>query len=67
MAKLSSAGRKALPSSQFAGPNRTFPVNDKVHERQAIRMAPRSVKAGNISPSIASKIVAKAKAKLKGK
>lgn len=31
MAKLTSAERNALPDSDFAGPNRTYPVPDKSH------------------------------------
>lgn len=64
MAKLSSAGRKALPQKVFAGPNRSYPINDRIHAEKAIQLAPRGVKAGNISKATEQKIVAKAKAKL---
>lgn len=33
MAKLSAADRKALPAADFAGPDRSFPVNDANHAR----------------------------------
>ncbi len=36
MAKLTKAQRAALPKSAFAGPDRTFPVNDKAHARAAL-------------------------------
>lgn len=64
MPKLTAAGRKALPNNQYAGPNRSYPVNDKVHAQKAIQLAPRGVKAGNISKATEQKIVSKAKAKL---
>ena len=35
MAKLTTAERNALPDSAFAGPNRSYPVNDKAHARNA--------------------------------
>lgn len=48
MAKLSAKARKALPASDFAGPDRSFPINDKNHARAAlmeINHAPASAKA----------------------
>ena len=35
MARLSASARKALPGSAFAGPNRSFPVQDKDHAQAA--------------------------------
>lgn len=35
MAKLTSAARKKIPSSKFAGPGHSFPVEDKAHIRAA--------------------------------
>lgn len=35
MAKLTTAERNALPDSAFAGPNRSYPVNDKAHAANA--------------------------------
>lgn len=64
MAKMSTSKRKSLRSSQFAGPGRSFPINDAAHARAAIRMAPRSYNAGNISKSTEKRIVARAKRKL---
>jgi len=37
MAKLSAAQRKKLPAKAFAGPNRSFPMNDMNHIRAAVR------------------------------
>jgi hypothetical protein len=64
MAKLTSAKRKKMPKKQFAGPNRSFPINDKTHARLAISGATRSERAGNISASQAERIKAKARARL---
>ena len=36
MAKLSKSQRASLPASKFAGPNRSFPVNDPDHARAAL-------------------------------
>jgi len=36
MAKLTSKQRNKLPASKFAGPNRSFPVNDANHARAAL-------------------------------
>ena len=64
MAKLEAAARNALPKSEFAGPGRSFPINDKEHARKAIQLAPRSLHAGNISRATEERIVAKARKKL---
>lgn len=36
MAKLTTADRKALPSQDFAGPDRSYPVPDASHARNAL-------------------------------
>ncbi len=64
MAKLNSKARNALPDSAFAGPGRSFPVEDKVHAEKALQLVGRSVKAGNTTPAQAATIKAKARAKL---
>lgn len=64
MAKLTTTQRNAIPAKQFAGPNRSFPINDPTHARMAISGATRSENAGNISESTAEEIKAKARAKL---
>ena len=37
MARLTAGQRKKLPAKAFAGPNRSFPMNDKNHIRAAVR------------------------------
>jgi hypothetical protein len=64
MAKLSGAARKRLPARAFAGPGRSFPVQDKKHARLAISGATRSVHAGNISRAEADRIRSRARARL---
>ena len=39
MAKLTSARRRALPSSIFALPGRHYPLNDKSHAKNALSRA----------------------------
>ncbi len=34
--RLSAATRRNMPKSDFAGPSKSFPVNDKTHAREAI-------------------------------
>jgi len=58
MARLTAAQRKALPDSDFAGPNRTFPVEDKAHA-----VAAQMLK-GNAPPSARGKIQAAVNKKL---
>jgi len=65
MAKLTAKARKAMPKSKFAGPDKSFPINDPTHARLAISGATRAKNAGNISASTEAKIKAKARAKLK--
>ena len=68
MAKLNSKARGKLPKGDFAGPGRSFPIEDKVHAEKALQLVGRSVKAGNTTPAQAATIKAKARAKLgKGK
>jgi hypothetical protein len=66
MAKLSSAGRKALPKSEFAGPNRSYPVPDKSHARNALARASQAVHEGRMSESTKEKIDMKADKVLHG-
>ena len=59
--KLTATKRKAIPDDEFLGPGRTFPAPDASHARAAIRDAPISEHAGNISASTAASIQAKAR------
>lgn len=58
---LNAAKRKALPKSTFGLPgSRKYPMPDRSHAANAKARATQQVKAGNLSPSSASKIRAKA-------
>jgi hypothetical protein len=64
MAKLTEKGRKALPSRDFAGPGRSFPIENKAHARAALQDLPRDK---SLTLREAQKIHAAATRKLKGK
>lgn len=36
MAKLTAKKRNAIPTKDFAGPDRSYPINDKNHARNAL-------------------------------
>ena len=59
MAKLTTAKRNALPNSAFAGPNRTYPINNRSHAKAAERM-------GRPGPELREKIDAKVAHKFPG-
>jgi len=61
MAKLTAAKRNKLPGSTFAGPDRSYPIPDASHARNALARA--SQHAG---PALKSKIRAKVRAKFPG-
>jgi hypothetical protein len=61
MARLTTAERNALPDSDFAGPNRSYPVEDAAHAKNA-----KSRVSQFGSPSLKKKVNAKANASLKG-
>lgn len=65
MAKLSTKQRKKLPKSEFAGPDRSYPVNDKSHARNAKARASEMENKGKLSESSKNKIDAKADRVLK--
>jgi hypothetical protein len=67
MSKLSAKARSKIPAKDFAGPGRSFPIENKSHAKAAISGATRSERAGNISLEEAVKIKAAARAKLAGK
>lgn len=60
MAKLTAAARKKIPTSKFAGPNRSYPVEDRAHAANAKARATQAVKAGRMSSSQGAAIKAKA-------
>jgi hypothetical protein len=55
VAKLTAKTRKAIPTKDFAGPDRSYPIPDKSHARNALARA-----AGK---PVAAKVKAKVKAK----
>lgn len=65
MAVLTAKKRKALPASKFAGPDRSYPVNDKAHAANAKARATQMERKGKLSASAADKIRAKANKVLK--
>lgn len=66
MGLLTAKDRKALPAKAFAGPGRSYPVNDRAHAADAKARASQMVKAGKLSPSVAKRIDAKANKVLRG-
>lgn len=64
MANLSTASRKRLPNSVFAGPDRSYPIPDKAHAANAKARATQAVNAGRMSLATKAKIDAKANKKL---
>lgn len=55
MARLTSKQRNKLPAKAFAGPGRSFPINDRAHAANAKARA-----AQFASPALKSRIDAKA-------
>jgi hypothetical protein len=53
MGKLTAKERNALPAKDFAGPHRSFPVNDENHARNAL------ARASQFHPELKAKIRAK--------
>lgn len=66
MARLTAAKRNSLPASAFAGPNRTYPVEDASHARAAKSGASRAKSVGNIGGSTKKRVDAKANRVLAG-
>jgi hypothetical protein len=60
MAKLTTKSRKALPAQDFAGPDRSFPIPDASHARNAL------ARVGNKSPAKKAKVRAAVKQKFPG-
>lgn len=64
MAKLTAKSRKRLPKSDFAGPGRSYPVEDRGHAVAAKSRASAAEHAGRMSKGEEAKIDAKANKKL---
>jgi hypothetical protein len=68
MAKLTTKQRNKLPKSEFGEPGkRAYPMPDKAHARNAKARASEMEHKGKLSPSMKSKIDAKANKVLKKK
>jgi hypothetical protein len=46
MAKLSTEQREKMPAKEFAGPGRSYPINDPKHARAALML----INEGGLSP-----------------
>lgn len=64
MAVLTAAKRNKIPTSQFAGPDRSYPVEDRAHAINAKARAKQQLNAGNLSEEEYADIIAKANRKL---
>jgi hypothetical protein len=67
MTKLTTKSRDKLPERDFAGPGKTYPIEDKAHAANAKARAAQAVKAGRMSKSQEKSIDAKANKKLAGR
>ena len=60
MAKLTTEARKEIPSKDFAGPDRSYPIEDKAHARNALARV-----AQHGSPALQAKVRAAVHSKYK--
>jgi hypothetical protein len=61
MARLTTAKRKAIPSKDFAGPDRSYPINDASHARNALSRVSQ-----HGTPALQSRVKAAVKRKYPG-
>jgi hypothetical protein len=64
VAKLTTKERADLPAKDFGGPDRSFPMEDADHARDAISGAVHAWHAGHITDEEAKRIIAEARTKL---
>jgi hypothetical protein len=64
MVKLTSKARKKIPDKDFAGPGRSYPIEDKAHAADAKGRAKQQYKKGRISKATLDMIDSKANKKL---
>jgi|HubBroStandDraft_4_1064222.scaffolds.fasta_scaffold00046_30 hypothetical protein len=55
MAKLTAKVRNAIPSSEFAGPDRSYPIEDKSHARNALARASGKSVEGRVRAAVKRK------------
>lgn len=60
MSVLTAKKRKQLPAGAFAGPGRSYPVNDREHAGNAKARAKQQLDAGHITKAEYERIVAAA-------
>jgi hypothetical protein len=65
MAKLTSKTRKQIPDKDFAGPGRSYPIEDRAHAIDAKARAKQQYKKGRISKATLEQIDSKADKKLR--
>jgi hypothetical protein len=65
MAELTAKARSKIPSSEFAGPGRSYPIPDRSHAGNAKGRAAEQYKKGRLSKGAYDRIVARADRKLK--
>lgn len=55
MAKLNAAARKRIPSKDFAGPDRSYPIEDRSHARNALARASGKPVAAEVRAKVHAK------------
>lgn len=60
MSKLNAEQRNKLPTSAFAGPDRSYPINDRAHAGNAKARAQQQYNKGHISLKMLHDIDSKA-------
>jgi hypothetical protein len=66
LAKLTTKARKKIPSKSFAGPGRSYPIEDRAHAIDAKARAKQQFNKGRMSKSELASIDSKANKKLAG-
>ena len=66
MSKLTTKARNAIPTKEFAGPDRSYPVQDHAHAANAKGRAQQQYNKGHISLEMLHHIDSKANHVLKG-
>lgn len=61
MAKLTASGRDKIKAKNFAGPDRSYPIEDKSHARNALSRV-----SANGSPAVKAEVRAKVEEKYPG-
>ena len=64
MSVLTAHSRNALAAAVFAGADRSYPIQDKAHARNALARVSQAVNAGRMSAAQAARIKVKANAVL---